>query len=191
MTSEFNKEYLPIWCEDCDQQGYIFIDNLDDPCFIICKACGWETSHVSCPKCQMGGEFVRNISERPSSWICPSCQTQYPISSAVYENPTRLYVEKELPFDIRQRIEKKRLSSGLSSPIGKFYAYLFLGIIIATLLIPWWLIYKLVNYLPDSIKPMSMVLFFLLCLAWLFVWRYFVIAATPRINKWRLKMTAK
>ncbi len=191
MTSEFEKEYLPIWCEDCDLQGYIFIDDLESSYFVTCNTCGWETSYVCCPKCQMGGEFVRNVSKRPVSWTCPSCKMKYTISSTMYENPIRLYVEKDLPTEIRRRIVSTSSSGELSSPVQKLYAHLFLIVTMAVLIIPWWLIYKLVNYLLASMMPIGMVLFFVTSLAWLFIWRHFLIVATPRINKWRLKMITK
>ncbi len=106
MTAEFEKDYLPIWCEDCDSQGYVFVDDLDCPYYVVCKTCGYETSQVWCPKCQMGGEFVRNIGERPSSWNCSNCKTEYELPSEFYENPIMLFTEEVLPQNVLERIEK-------------------------------------------------------------------------------------
>lgn len=106
MTSEFDKDYLPIWCENCDQQGFIFVDNPEGSFFAICKTCGWETSEVWCPKCGMGGEFVRNIGKRPTSWNCPNCKTKYDLPNGFYENSLTLFTEEVLPQTVLDRIEK-------------------------------------------------------------------------------------
>jgi hypothetical protein len=103
-TSEFDKDPLPIWCEDCDQQGYIFVDDPEASYFVACKACGWETSEVWCPRCQMGGEFVSDISEHPLTWNCPNCKTQYELPSTFYDNPIKLFLEKELPPFVLERM---------------------------------------------------------------------------------------
>jgi hypothetical protein len=106
MTSEFEKEYSPIWCEDCNQQGHIFVDNLEGSYFVICKTCGWKTSDVWCSKCGMGGEFVRNIGKRPSSWNCPNCKSKYEILNGFYDNPIMLYTAEILPKSVLERIAK-------------------------------------------------------------------------------------
>jgi len=107
MTSEFAKDYLPIWCEDCDQQGFIFVDDPEGFFFAICKTCGWETSEVWCPKCGMGGGFVKNLKKRPPDWTCPNCKTKYQLANEFYEKPIRLFTEKELPSLVRERIERE------------------------------------------------------------------------------------
>jgi hypothetical protein len=107
MTSEFEKDYLPISCEHCDQLGFIFIDR---SYFVICKTCDWKTSQVWCPKCQMGGEFV-NVIDRAFSWHCPRCNTQYELSSGFYERPVTLFTKEILPPTVLERIEKEFQSS--------------------------------------------------------------------------------
>jgi hypothetical protein len=57
---------LPIWCVQCDKQGFIFVDDAEQPYFVVCKRCGWETSEVFCPKCVIGGEFVEDVGKRPT-----------------------------------------------------------------------------------------------------------------------------
>ena len=87
-------ESFPIWCDGCDQQGKIFVDNFDQPTFVVCNTCGFETSQVWCPKCKMGGEYVRNIETRPKSWVCIDCHTEYVLPKDFYNNPTNLRVLK-------------------------------------------------------------------------------------------------
>ncbi len=106
MASEFEKDYSPIWCEGCNQQGYIFVDNLEGSYFVICKTCGWETSDVWCPQCGMGGEFVRNIDKRPSSWKCSNCNTKYELANGFYDNPVMLFIEEVLPETVLEQMEK-------------------------------------------------------------------------------------
>lgn len=105
MASEFEKIYSPIWCEVCNQQGYIFVDDAEGSYFVVCKTCGWETSNVWCPKCGMGGGFVRNIGKRPTAWSCPNCKTEYKIPNRFYEKPGTLYTEEVLPKIVFERIE--------------------------------------------------------------------------------------
>ncbi len=105
MTSEFDKEYFPAWCEDCNSEGYVFVDNPESAYFVICKSCGWETSYVWCPKCGMGSAFVENLSERPFDWVCPNCKTKYPLPNEFYEKPINLYPEEELPAFVQEQIE--------------------------------------------------------------------------------------
>jgi hypothetical protein len=101
----FDKQIFPINCEECEQLGYIFIDDLNGSYFIVCQKCGGETSEVSCPKCNMGGSFVRDIENRPSTWTCEGCGSTYSLPPGFYENPVTLYELEKLPPEIQQRIK--------------------------------------------------------------------------------------
>ena len=107
MTNDFKKkDFLPVYCEKCRQQGYIFSDNFDEPAFIVCNRCRSETSHVWCPKCGMGGGFIKELlKERPRSWVCSDCKTEYILPPLFYEEPIHLYLEDELPDNIRKRVD--------------------------------------------------------------------------------------
>src|SRR5215204_5986437 len=134
MTSEFEKEYSPVWCEGCDQQGYIFIDNLEGSHFVTCITCGWETSDVWCPKCGMGGEFVKNLRKRPSFWNCPNCKTKYELPQGFYENPISLFIDNALPLSVRERLKKDFQSHQWNSPKNlwenfQMFIALMLGIV--------------------------------------------------------------
>jgi hypothetical protein len=87
---------LPIWCVQCDKQGFIFVDDAEQPYFVVCKRCGWETSEVFCPKCVIGGEFVEDVDKRPTSWRCPECGTEYNLPQSFYDEPVPLYLEEDL-----------------------------------------------------------------------------------------------
>lgn len=191
MDLEFDKQYLPVVCDQCDKKGFIFVDHFDIPCLVMCDHCGGETSNVWCPKCRMGGAFVRNISQHPSYWICTNCQTKYQLANAFYENPIKLYFDEELPVDVRQRIKDQTSSTELQSHTQKFLAYVFLLLLIATLLIPWWAMYELLKLLPASIGLIGIALFFLLCFAWLRLWLYFSNKAMPKIIEWQSKIKTK
>lgn len=104
---EFGKDYLPSWCQVCDRQGFIFVDNPEGTYFVICKSCGWETSEVWCPKCGTSGEFVDNIGQRPSSWVCPECKTQHRLPKEFYEKSIHLFTDQELPPLVRERIKRE------------------------------------------------------------------------------------
>ncbi len=106
MNSEFDKECIPAWCEDCNSEGYIFVDNPESAYFVICKGCGWKTSYAWCPKCGMGGAFVRNLGERPSDWVCPDCKTKYQLPNEFYEKTINLYTEERLPAVAREQMER-------------------------------------------------------------------------------------
>jgi len=81
------EDSLPVWCERCDKQGFVCVDDAEHSYFAICERCGWETSLVFCPKCMMGGEFVSGIDERPTSWVCPSCDIRYELPANFYNQP--------------------------------------------------------------------------------------------------------
>jgi hypothetical protein len=104
-TKEFGYDFLPIWCEGCNEQGYIFDkDVITEPFFVVCAHCQFETSSVWCPQCEMGGEFVENIKDRPNSWTCPTCKTQHTLPPGFYDSPKTLYLESSLPEDVQVRV---------------------------------------------------------------------------------------
>ena len=110
------QESIPIWCEDCNSQGYIFIDDPEQPCFVVCKTCGWETSQVWCPKCGMGGGFVEETEKRPLNWSCPTCKTRYRLPQEFYKESVALIVEKDLSPDIRKLISSRKSILNLFKP---------------------------------------------------------------------------
>ena len=148
----FENQHLPILCDNCGEQGFIFVDNIKQSYLIICHNCGGETSQVWCPKCGIGVAYGRDIDKHPSFWVCLNCDTNYELANTFYDNPVELYLEKELPLDAYQRIEKASLPNKSRSLKQTFYGWILFLIIIALLVIPWGLMYKLLSYLPWSKK---------------------------------------
>jgi hypothetical protein len=127
MNSDFEKDFQPIYCEKCEQQGFIFADDMNAPLFVVCSRCGWETSQVWCPKCGMGGDFINErVKDRPESWVCPDCKTEYTLPKAFYQKPIHLYLEDELPVNIRSHTAKQKPSFGKITLLG----YLFISYVI-------------------------------------------------------------
>ncbi len=140
--SIFNKDYLPIWCEQCERLRFLFVDNPEQICFVICKRCGQETAQVYCPKCEMGGDFIRNIAKHPSYWVCSKCKTRYALPADFYEKPNYLYGEEELPSETRDRI-RKTVSSGWSlTPKQTILVIVYAGLFLAAWFLPSYLIFK-------------------------------------------------
>lgn len=110
LNTDFNKDYLPIWCEQCDAQGYFFADDVLRPCLVICRRCNTYWLSVWCTKCEMGLALPRKSEERSLSWTCPDCKSEYSLPASVYDEPLTLYAADELPDATRARVssQKKR-----------------------------------------------------------------------------------
>jgi hypothetical protein len=111
MANGFDKDFLPAWCERCDKQGYFFVEDILEPCLVVCGKCGWEALSVWCPKCEAGFALPNEVGERPLSWSCPVCYTEYTLPPAVYEQTVSLYLEEDLPENVRARVTPPRKSS--------------------------------------------------------------------------------
>jgi hypothetical protein len=123
MNIDFaKKDFLPVYCERCRKQGYIFLDDFGQPAFIVCSCCGSEMSQEWCPKCGQRGDFIKIVETRPSSWNCPKCKTRYFLPPFFYENVVHLYLEDELPQDVRLRVDPPE------DPSNKIKRYLVFGI---------------------------------------------------------------
>jgi|WetSurMetagenome_2_1015567.scaffolds.fasta_scaffold563722_1 hypothetical protein len=136
MTEDANlyKDFQPIWCENCNQQGYIFMENSNQPALVVCSRCEYETSQVSCPNCDMRGAFVKNLVKKPNSWICDRCGTNYSLPTFFYENPVHLYLEDELPLDVFKRIKPIKVYK-LFGPKNSLLCFMFLGVAITGIIL--------------------------------------------------------
>jgi hypothetical protein len=184
MEFGFDKTYLPIWCKDCDQQGYIFIDDPELSYFVKCKSCSWETSEVWCPSCEMGGEFVRHIGKRPSYWVCTDCKTKYQLPDGFYENPINLFPVEDLPIEVSQRIDSEQSAWHSAWRKQQFYAIMILALGIASLVIPWFLMVKSLNFLPLPMRPIGLLIVTILGVFWLFCWKYLSKSLKNKIAQW-------
>ena len=170
---EHKKDWIPIWCEPCNQQGYIFIDDPHRTYYVICKSCGSEYSQAWCSECEIGGDFVREIRNQPSSWVCSDCKKEYKISSLIYKNPVSLYLEDMLSDEILDRIENSS-QSRISLPPNKLIIYfvLLLGIIalvIASLFLPFILVPKYIEKMNINFGESLTYIWFAV---WLLIWLF-------------------
>ncbi len=189
---ELRKEWLPIWCEICDRQGYIFIDDRNNSYYVICKGCGSEYSQVWCPECGMGGDYARDIDRHPSSWICLVCKNEYSLSPEFYKKPVSLYLEDMLSEEILDRIKNTGKFRPALSP-GKIIKTIALLIILLALFIgPLFLplvlvpaIYKLLNMRSDTSVTAACTIVWLPI--WIFLFDKFRNPLTKSLFDWAYK----
>ncbi|MBT3322743.1 MAG: hypothetical protein HN392_10715 [Anaerolineae bacterium] len=119
MATEFSKDFLPEWCERCDKQGIYFVDDTASPYLVVHNKCGHEALSAWCSKCQTGFALPIKSSEQPSFWTCPTCNTKYPLSDSVLKAPINLYLEEDLPEDVRARIlpPKSKYAFGINTAV--------------------------------------------------------------------------
>jgi hypothetical protein len=137
LPLHMSQEFIPVWCENCNRQGVIFIEDAEEPCFVVCQTCGWETSQVWCPKCGMGGGFVEEIGKRPKNWNCPTCKTLYQLPQGFYKKSVELIADKDLPDDVRKQVLPNR---DIFSKIENAFRFLstvvsFAGLIVSVILL--------------------------------------------------------
>ena len=141
------QEFIPVECENCDYEGYIFIDDAEQPYFVVCQTCGWETSYVWCPKCGMGGEFVEEISNRPKEWYCPDCDSEYQLPDGFYEEKVMLLATEDLSVDQRELVTARRPVFRFTPAIFTSPRFIYFLFQLALLIVPWILIAKVAEYL--------------------------------------------
>ncbi len=83
---------LSLWCDGCRQDGFIYVNDTDDPIFVLCQNCQEETAQVWCSNCQMGGQLFDNVKERPNEWACSDCKSVYTLPDDFYSHITYLEV---------------------------------------------------------------------------------------------------
>lgn len=160
-------EHFPITCEQCDKQGFIIVDNIDKPFFVICNSCGKATSQVWCPRCGMGGAFVRNIHKRPTYWICESCKTKYQLPSDFYNNPVNLILEQDLPAEAFDQVrEKEQVPREKVLPIVAF-TLLFGTAVVGVVAIFWLIFYWIWSRISLLQNIFGLIGFLALCITWL------------------------
>lgn len=163
---ERKRTWLPIWCETCDQQGFIFVNHSQSTYYVICKNCYSEYSQAWCSECGMGGDFVGNIDKHPSSWTCTDCKKEFYLSSSIYSDPVYLYLEDMLSAEILEWIENSVESRKLPFWNKIIYLSLLLGILGVSLLTMFYPFYFVINS-DDLFGIESICLTFLLALAWI------------------------
>lgn len=74
-----------IQCENCEFVGISKLD-LNGSSIHRCSKCGHVFSYVWCEQCELGGDFVDNIDDKPSSYICMGCDTEIFFKNDMYTN---------------------------------------------------------------------------------------------------------
>jgi general stress protein CsbA len=124
MTEEFENNFLSSWCDECDEQGFYFVENTEIPHWIVHKTCGWEALSAWCENCGMGCAFPINSRERPKKWKCSSCKETRDIPKELYEQSVDLHLETDLPHNVRERLKISdqpfSLFAQVSSLVGVF-----------------------------------------------------------------------
>ena len=125
------RNYLENWCENCGEPGYYMLKpgHENDVHLVICMACQAESSFAWCENCGMGGDFIRNISERPSNWRCQECKTVYSIPSYVYDSPVYAYNEHSAPLEVAEKIHTLKKKYNQKGGIKKFSPFLVIILI--------------------------------------------------------------
>jgi DNA-directed RNA polymerase subunit RPC12/RpoP len=108
MRSEAEKVPIPYGCNNCHEEGWIFLESPQQTVFVICPLCRNELAFAYCPECDVFTNFLANSDERrPSTWKCLECKKEYRLNSDFYEHPVRLYFDSDLSDEQKSRIQKQ------------------------------------------------------------------------------------
>jgi hypothetical protein len=102
-VQEFRDEFPILYgCNNCRQEGWIFLDTPKSTVLVICSHCLHEIAYAYYPECDLFTNFLAHSDERrPTSWTCLECKNEYMLNPDFYENPVRLYYEEDIPDDIK------------------------------------------------------------------------------------------
>jgi hypothetical protein len=107
MQQEMDKFPILYGCNNCHQEGWIFLESTNSSVFVECSHCRNELACAYCPECDIFTNFLAHLDvRRPSTWTCSECKKEYTLSSDFYKNPVRLYFESDLPDDVKSRLQK-------------------------------------------------------------------------------------
>ena len=127
MKSDFEKTPIFYVCNHCHQEGWFFLDSKQTTTLVLCSNCSHELAYAYCPTCDLMTNFLaQSTVQRPNSWTCSSCNTEYSLNPDFYENPARLYFEKDIPDDVRNQMQKRT---------SQHFTFLIIAIIIMVVLI--------------------------------------------------------
>jgi len=71
-------------CPKCEYEGSEDY-SLIDPAIIRCPQCDHVYSSIWCETCGFGGDFIENIFDRPTTWICTDCGTTQLLPGDIYK----------------------------------------------------------------------------------------------------------
>lgn len=184
LDNEFtlaDKEWHPIWCESCNQLGFVFVDESNPAYLVVCKTCGAEYSEVWCPNCEMGGDFVRKLAKRPTFWVCKQCKNKYPLPEHFYTQPVSLHLEKTLPASISDRIKNSGKPKPPLTPKRLFVLAIYITMlplmVIGALFLPSALVAGIFA-ISGWAKNGQEIIIIMVFLAWLPIW----VALLPKLQ---------
>jgi len=70
-------------CPKCEYEGSENY-SLIDPAIIRCPQCDHIYSSIWCETCGIGGDFINNIFDRPTTWTCGDCGTTRQLPADIY-----------------------------------------------------------------------------------------------------------
>jgi hypothetical protein len=81
MRSEDEKHLIPYGRNNCNEEGWIFLESPHKTTFVICSHCRNELAYAYCPECEVVANFLAHCDERrPTSWTCLECNKEYMLS---------------------------------------------------------------------------------------------------------------
>lgn len=95
-----DKDFLPTQCSKCGEDCWYTSQDPNATLILTCWDCQHLFSYAWCDESGMGGDFIENIAQKPSSWECPDCHTEYPIHVNIFENPQKTVSYKQLPTNV-------------------------------------------------------------------------------------------
>ena len=108
MQPENDKIPVLYGCNNCHQEGWIFLDSPHTTVLVACSQCRNELAYAYCLECEVFTNFLaRGEGKRPSSWRFLECNKEYVLKPDFYENPVRLHYESEVPVDARSGMQKQ------------------------------------------------------------------------------------
>jgi hypothetical protein len=106
MSQEFEYDCLPAWCEECDEQGFYFVEDAEALYWVVHQTCGHE---------------ILSPDKKPKMWECSGCQKSRNVPEGLYEQSVDLHLESDLPSDVREHLSE---NDEPVPTIARFFWYL-------------------------------------------------------------------
>lgn len=139
------KDFLFIQCPKCGEECWYESKDPNATLILICWNCQHLFSYAWCETSGIGGDFIKNIAYKPSSWECPDCHTIYPIHPHVFENPKNTIPYTKLPPSValsdkarQYRFQKEQAATSV--------------ILISTMLLSFSLVLPVLNALEKTFR---------------------------------------
>ncbi len=117
---------LQVECS-CNEAGYVFLDDIMEDYYSICKKCGRRIYGLNCPQCKSGfaiPEEDKQIDKLEMSWKCDICGQTNKISPMSQNNAVKFYRFEEVPKGIEKEKMGKNLWEALSLKKKIFFIFI-------------------------------------------------------------------